>query len=131
MKSLNLLVALIGLYINPVSAGCFRSGAKWEDREVARQHALDVCIGDGAVFDRRWIQGGKIVKKCIQQSPTQRIEFSVGNNEFLTAWGLDPDLCVKGFHNVINRCSRGGAMDAWVWTFRADPNKGTCEEARP
>ncbi|KAF5599878.1 hypothetical protein FPANT_2983 [Fusarium pseudoanthophilum] len=126
MKSLNLLVALIGLYINPVSAECFTSGVKWEDRALARQHAVDVCKGDGAVFHYRWIEGGKIVKKYIQQSPTQWIEFSVENNDSRTGWNVDPDLCVKEFHYVIDGCGRGGTINAeGVWTFRADPNKGS------
>ncbi|KAG9508261.1 hypothetical protein J7337_001825 [Fusarium musae] len=130
MKSFNLLVALIGLYINSVSAICFFTGAKFEDRDAARQYAIDACKGDRAVFDR-WYKGGGTVKKCFQRSPTQRIEFLVRDNEIFTGWGLDADGCVEEFHNVINRCSRGGSSDVATWTFRVDPNKGTCEEARP
>ncbi|KAG5760155.1 hypothetical protein H9Q72_011729 [Fusarium xylarioides] len=133
MKPLNLLMALIGLSIKPVSARCFWGGVKWEDRAAARQYAVIACKkGDGSyrdAFEGQYAPG-IAVHKCYQHSPTQKIEFMIRNVNLSLYQGLDGDACVRCLHHEINGCSRGGSSDLDGWTFRADPNKGTCKEAR-
>ncbi|PNP85120.1 hypothetical protein FNYG_01645 [Fusarium nygamai] len=128
MKPLNLLMAFIGLSINPVSARCFKTGAKWQDRAAARQHATDACKGDG--FYRGAFEGifaaGQAVNKCIQHSPTQKIEFMIQNVDIFHSSELPDDDCVLRLQHEIDSCSRGGASVVGDWIFRADPSKGTC-----
>ncbi|KAF5556838.1 hypothetical protein FPHYL_7869 [Fusarium phyllophilum] len=129
MKPLNLLMALIGLSIKPVSARCFFTGAKWQDRAAARQHAVDACKGDDGSYRGAFkgrFAAGQAVNKCIQHSPTQNIKFMIQNVDVFRDQDLDGDGCVVRLQHEINSCSRGGSSVAGDWIFRADPNKGTC-----
>ncbi|KAF5639685.1 hypothetical protein F52700_4067 [Fusarium sp. NRRL 52700] len=123
MKPLHLFMAFIGLSINPVSARCFKTGAKWQDRAAARQHAVDACKGDGVhrgAFEGTFA-AGQAVNKCIQHSPTQKIEFMIQNVDVFHASDLDSDYCVYRLQHEIDSCARGGASIVGDWIFRADP----------
>lgn len=43
--TLTTLVALLGVGIDTVSAGCYTSGDVWQDRDAARQHVENACRG--------------------------------------------------------------------------------------
>ncbi|KAI1022906.1 hypothetical protein LB503_000028 [Fusarium chuoi] len=121
MKPLNLLIALIGLSINLVSATCFFTGAKWNNRTAARMHAFSACKGDGVnrgVFqvDFAAKQG---ITTCVQYSATQRFVFTIENlNVDRPPTKLDQDHCVGGLHHEILECARGGTSTAGQWRFR-------------
>ncbi|CVK84982.1 uncharacterized protein FMAN_01904 [Fusarium mangiferae] len=130
MKPLTLLIAVIGLSINPVSAQCYLSGPKWENRTAAREHAVQACKGNGTHigFSQFTFDYYKDYNTCIQYSPTQRIVFTICNIDLGMPKTLFEETCINNLHDMINRCARGGTAHNQMFTFRSDPNKGICKE---
>ncbi|KAF5254456.1 hypothetical protein FANTH_714 [Fusarium anthophilum] len=114
MKPLNLLMAVIGLSVNPVSSFCFMSGAKFEDRQLARQYVTKLCKDEfeGFYAPRR------VKKKCIQLSPSQKIEFTVESNDYFGQTQLVDHWCTGPIDTIIKKCPRGASSDHGGFNFR-------------
>ncbi|KAL5617954.1 hypothetical protein FOVSG1_000176 [Fusarium oxysporum f. sp. vasinfectum] len=107
MKPLSFIVTFIGLCINPVSAYCFWTGAKWQNRAAARQYIVNACKGyDGylGAFQSTFT-AGEAAHTCVQHSPTQKLEFMVQKLDIYNALDVDDDECVLRLQNEINSCA--------------------------
>ncbi|KAI8417696.1 hypothetical protein FOFC_00251, partial [Fusarium oxysporum] len=126
--SIILVIALISLSINTVSARCFWTGAKWQDRAAARQHVVNACKGHSGYLGafQGTFAAGEAAHTCVQHSPTQKLEFMVQNLNIYHAFDLADDECVLRLQNEINSCARGGSSMISDWVFRADPSNGIC-----
>ncbi|EXK49724.1 hypothetical protein FOXG_01363 [Fusarium oxysporum f. sp. lycopersici 4287] len=123
-----LVIAFISLSINTVSARCFWTGAKWQDRAAARQHVVNACKGHSGYLGafQGTFAAGEAAHTCVQHSPTQKLEFMVQNLNIYHAFDLADDECVLRLQNEINSYARGGSSMISGWVFRADPSNGIC-----
>ncbi|KAJ9419596.1 hypothetical protein FOXG_07092 [Fusarium oxysporum f. sp. lycopersici 4287] len=105
------------------AVNCYSSGETWgSKRDYALDRAGRWCSGNGgAEFYRK----GQNKNGCYNLESKKKVNFQIQNLQDRDI-SLSSEACFRFLRGVINACSHGGRNYNGAWTWRADPNSGSC-----
>ncbi|KAL5349563.1 hypothetical protein ACLOAV_005858 [Pseudogymnoascus australis] len=128
------LAAVIERETGPVAAlhkrECFKTGEHWgADIEHGINIAKALCTkgylaGDVLGMDYKINESRTF---CRNLSGSKSAVYTIGYHGDTQFRNLKYPECIDGLRKEIYNCGRGGVSSYGNWSYRADPNSGTCK----